>query len=406
MIINKNIVVLVGNYYPNYSAVGICAKKIVERLAEFNCVRVVSLSNADAYVDSCLINNHEVFFIDENNYSASKISSFKHKLFRFLGRLLSPLSLQNKRVSLFRDKLNEINDHKQIDVLIPMSFPFETNLAALEFVNEHQMVSLYPCWFDEYKYNTSLHYNEFFQNIKMQSLKRFEKRLIEKSKRLFMLRSVYSKFLVEYGEGFLNANNVISVLPPILNKDKVECISSFKNKTAIKFIYAGAITLKQRSPLFLLETLLELKNELVSRDVSVDFYGIGNGFDLLNRFCTRNTDFFENKGYVTYSEIQRLMDDADFLLSIGDNLGEQISSKIFDYMNLGKPIIHFANNKACETYKLLKNYPMSYSFVKGDDLDVECFLAFLESDFTSLSFSLTDRYPDAFVDFYLKHLGK
>lgn len=405
MITGKNIVILVGNYYPNYSAVGICAKKIVEELSNFNCVRVISLSNTDTYVNSCILNNHEVFFIDEKKISRSKLSSSLNRIFRALGRFLSPLSLQKKRVALFLDKLNEINDNKKIDILIPMSFPFETNLAALKFVGNHKNVCLNLCWFDEYKYNTGLHYNEFLQNRKNRFLKRFENKLIQNSQRTFMLRSVYNKFLVEYGEDYLNSNNVISVLPPILNKNEIENTSSSYNKK-ITFIYAGAITLKQRNPSFLLDIFLELKDELIMRKAKIDFYGVGNGFELVNRYCTEEPNIFENKGYVEYSEMQCLMDNADFLLSIGDNLGEQISSKIFDYMNLKKPIIHFANSKTCQTYKLLMNYPMSYTFLKDEETDFESFFEFLDSDFTKLSFTLADKYPDAFVEFYLKYLGK
>lgn len=69
---------------------------------------------------------------------------------------------------------------------------------------------------------------------------------------------------------------------------------------------------------------------------SVDFYSAGNGIEVVKRA----TDNISLKGWVDKIRLEKAYEEADAFISIAEKNGKQMSSKIFEYMSFGKPIIH------------------------------------------------------------------
>lgn len=94
----------------------------------------------------------------------------------------------------------------------------------------------------------------------------------------------------------------------------------------------------------------------MSEYIHIDFFSAGNG-------CINEDDFpnvvIHNHGWVSHSELEEALERADILLSIAEKDGKQISSKIFEYMSFGKPILHFYYSNTDVNRRYLSKYPLA-----------------------------------------------
>ncbi|MPN32204.1 hypothetical protein SDC9_179680 [bioreactor metagenome] len=86
-------------------------------------------------------------------------------------------------------------------------------------------------------------------------------------------------------------------------------------------------------------------------------------------------------GYVSEKELEKAIGQADFLISIGNEISEMIPSKIFMYMATGKPIVHFysQSNDVCISY--FKKYPAALLLNQHEKVELNAIrlLEFLRS---------------------------
>lgn len=90
---------------------------------------------------------------------------------------------------------------------------------------------------------------------------------------------------------------------------------------------------------------------LLSR-CSLDFYAAGNGVDVLQNAAEN----IVQKGWIDKARLEKAYQQADAFISIAEKNGRQISSKIFEYMSYGKPIIHIYYVDDDVNLRYLKHY--------------------------------------------------
>lgn len=88
------------------------------------------------------------------------------------------------------------------------------------------------------------------------------------------------------------------------------------------------------------------------KNCSLDFYSAGNGVEAVKK-ATKNITL---KGWVDKTRLEKAYDKADAFISIAEKNGKQMSSKIFEYMSYGKPIIHIYYVDDDVNLKYLKQY--------------------------------------------------
>ena len=76
-------------------------------------------------------------------------------------------------------------------------------------------------------------------------------------------------------------------------------------------------------------------------------------------------------GRVPLDQAQEAMNGADVLVNIGNLMTNQVPSKIFDYISLGKPILNIYKNKDCPTLPYLENYPLVLNLYEDPALAYE-----------------------------------
>jgi hypothetical protein len=93
--------------------------------------------------------------------------------------------------------------------------------------------------------------------------------------------------------------------------------------------------------------------------VQANFFVMGNAAQMIENEVLANDVSILNHGRVAKPEADAAVGHADILLNIGEAQGRQISSKVFEYMSTGKPIIHLAYVAHDPVSKILSKYPLA-----------------------------------------------
>lgn len=173
----------------------------------------------------------------------------------------------------------------------------------------------------------------------------------------------------------------------------------------IHLLYGGNIIKSIRNPDFLFRFLNECSQKNLG-NVTVHIYGFVSE-PLLKDFVSKyNSVVFLYHGWVSEDVLSQAIIDADALISIGNNVGHFIPSKLFKYMSLKKPIIHFSfiENDPCVPY--LKKYEHSYIIRNNEKTDAREFSDWLmtrpekiDVDLEKLFYRCLPRYTAEKIQF-------
>jgi hypothetical protein len=71
-------------------------------------------------------------------------------------------------------------------------------------------------------------------------------------------------------------------------------------------------------------------------------------------------------GLVNHDIALQAMNEADFLINIGNNTSYQLPSKVVEYASTGKPIINIVKSDKDSTINFFKKYPASLCLVENE----------------------------------------
>lgn len=390
--IRKNIVFILGSYYPNYSAVGKCLGNIADILEEDYNITVISMKNKFDQEEKAIYRRQDIIrvstkYLDKRMIIKEKIKASEGikkyiylkcekilRLYGFFRIIFSKNTIDKALEKKFILALQNINS--PIDYIIPTCSPFESINAALKF-KERKDVEIIPFISDLFAENNNLNRCTFNKRLKKKANMRLERKMLEHSKCIFYV-SNWTDYLNENFSEFLTKS--IEVEHPLLIK-KNECINKSYDEN-IHIVYTGILDEKIRNPEFALELLIQM-----SKDIVGDFYSFGSG----NIFVEKQSNKFPEKvishGKVTSVEASKARLMGNILLSIGNKNVTQIPSKTFEYISTGKAILHIAENSSDPTIKLLDKYPAKMIVIKNEFYDIGEIEKFIrKNQFTDIPF--------------------
>ena len=172
--------------------------------------------------------------------------------------------------------------------------------------------------------------------------------MLEYSDHILAMHQLRENFNIVFSD---NMNKITYVEHPLLKKTN----NSYKmiDDGKIRLMYAGALYKYYRSPEYLLKVFT-----LINGSYLLNIFSAGNCEKMIDKFSRKDIRI-KNNGYVSVDVLDEEYSNADILLSIGNFKSQNLASKIFEYMSLGKPIIHFYVNPNDPVLKLLFKYPLS-----------------------------------------------
>jgi len=380
-----HIVVLCGSYAPNYSAVGICAKNIVDELLNLKH-EVTVLAEKSRFPISIATSEKIVPVTSEiHNYLIhdDRIDTLKYRIIRYLQALFNKENVKYDMVSSYLQALCSLNDRKQIDLIVPFCFPIEGCIAAVRFRQTHHSVKLIPYIFDRYASSSSAHRLKLNKMLKFKRHLMIESDIFSQSYKILSLPS-WESHIIRYHNAY--RNKFVSCEHPLINPIDVSVNLKF-NHSKINVVYTGSILRHVRNPkycLAVIDSLLSLTNQFVFH-----FYSLGDCQNELNKYCNKYPENIMSYGSVSSKEAHSAIQQADILMSIGNNDVSQFASKNFEYISTGNPVIHFSKDSEDPVNRILNHYGNALILDEKDSISnsVAAINTFIKRGLPQLSFA-------------------
>jgi hypothetical protein len=392
-----HIVFIVGSYYPNYSAVGKCIGNVADELATNHNVTIICLKSFNEQKNLEMYNNQKIVRVNtyEKKARSRLITNIRekkgpekeinrvllsiNKVSRFIKTIFSKVTINKELVNAYFEALCEINT--SIDLIVPACMPFESVLAAVNFKKySKEKVKIIPFLFDKFTDNSNLHRIKINKIIKRSRHILLEKEVLLHSDKVLAMHSLRHHFESELSE-FNNKITYVEhplIIKPVITSDRVS--------NGIQLSYIGGLYKNYVTPNYLLELFSRVNED----NMILNFFIIGNCNRIVERYCKIKPQKIINHGSVAKEEANKAAANSNILISIAEKDGVQMSSKIFEYISLGKPIVHFYSVDNDVNIKILNHYPYCLCLKQDSDRLDENLKKFV---------TFCNKYKDTFVEF-------
>ncbi len=149
-------------------------------------------------------------------------------------------------------------------------------------------------------------------------------------------------------------------LPGLVYTEQEEEQQRFADDGKIHFVFLGQFYREIRTPSFLLQTFRQLPENYVLHIVG------GGCQDILDAYQEKMGGRLVLHGWVSKQEATQLMQKADFLVNVNNTIHNQLSSKLFEYIGTGKPIVNVCTASDCLSLKYMVNYPYAINVIEAE----------------------------------------
>lgn len=399
----KHFVFVLGSYHPNYSAVSVCVKNIVDEIKKNNKVTVVCYKTTFNQLDTEFFEGVQIVrvcsklngFLNKMQYLNVNTKGFKKyfyftvvnliRTYRYLSAILSVANVQKDVVNALYNTLNHVSKSSNIDVIVPCCFPFESLVASEKFIKHtDNEIKLIPYLFDDFIESIKLHRTKWNKKIKYTSHVKVLNTIFSKAYHILAMYSLKNTFEKNYP---LLQDKFSYLEHPLLIEPKINSLGgAIPFQAEVSLTYAGSFLKGYVNPNYFFEVI----NKKTLENFKIKLYVRGNCNDVVDRYIDESVNDITNYGSVGFEEALLAIDRSDILINVAETSGTQISSKIFTYMSFGKPIIHFYSVDHDINKKILNKYPLAIC-IKEDMLRLEENATFLKD------FVLSNRFKN--VDF-------
>ena len=364
----KNLVVLVGGYYPYYgNPMGIVLENLVAPLTSKFDLTILALKRniEQKNLQPFLHKGAKVITVTSVLHEALLRRNFFARLYC---RILSYIKLgrfEDYWIGLMRKRLGTLYKSCPFDGILSLGFPMQLHEAAMKFRDTHPSVKWITYSTDSCYGNSNLVCikNRLIKRIATAKLARRELSYRKKADFNFVSREIFD-FTFEALSPIKNKCDILdyTVSP------KSSGLDSTNTSDVTRIVYAGGIPVRMRDPSYFLDVFCSLIGYM---NVRFDVYLAGKKPDVL---CRAEKKFPNNifvHSTVGHEEILKVYDqDADVLLNLGNDSDVFSPSKLFDYISVGKPIIDVFYKGRIQN-PVVQKYPLvfrmeNYGNVKRD----------------------------------------
>lgn len=402
-----NIVFIVGSYFPYYSAVGKCIGNVADELSKENKIIVICQKSFNNQDDIEIFNSQRIIRVNtkdnfiRNTFNEKikketgikkiiyKIALIIYKSLKIITNIFSLNSINRSLVKEYLKAIQNINE--PIEIICPACMPFESILAASNFkkINNSE-TKIIPYLFDQFSESETIYRFEFNKIFKKKKNIELEMEVFRNSYEILAMHSLKDHF----NRYFPCLNNIRYIEHPLLIRNS-ETINEVNNKNII-ISYIGGLYKGYVEA----DYLLELYRNSTINNSMLNFYIIGNCFNIVNRYAKMLPEKIINHGSVEKEIANKQILISNILISIAEKNGIQMSSKIFEYISNGKPIIHFYTADNDVNLKILSKYPLSLCLKQDYELieeNTKKFDEFCKRNYKKeISFNeISERFYDA-----------
>lgn len=357
----KKVLIILGNYLPNMSANGVCCQKIINEFTDRG-YEVTVISNQQHKVSGVkLFNKVENHYVkiplvykinnlrkNINNMVLFRILTFISKLLSYVDMISTFFAFPLVAFSYTRNifKLAEkIYKDKKIDIIIGVNFPTDAVKAVCRMKKKYKDFLFVSYFLDPVLEGRS---------HKLLSYKLLEKKAISCERQILSISDIViaqkehsQHYINYYGNEFNHKIRFLGV--PLLVRKGINPNNNVNKEKTV--VYAGSLFPTIRNPEYIINVFKQIS------DIKLKIYT--NASKEWLKELAGDADNIEIFSAVSYSEIEKIMSEADALLNIGNSYPTAAPSKIIEYLNYRKPIIstfRVDNDSSCD---IIEKYPLS-----------------------------------------------
>lgn len=381
----KNVLVITADYHPYPSSTTNCFEPYLWALDNdgWHIDIVTRRLTQDLPTHEKCLDNGDVYRIDDvrtintlkvNTHTANAPSLPKKLIRKALGIISK--TLYYVRYCLFTleprfagwdrqsvvNKCIELHEKKHYNAVISISYPVMTHEIAIEMLEK---LKTRPKWlwleFDAFCYNEAVYGKNCYKRLFP-----IQCEMYKKCDKILTSPGLYKLYQSGDLRHFLDKMATV----PFANMKEIEIdtqnVQSVKlPKRKINCVYGGALRKDIRHP----GVVLEVFSKCVDDTIHLTMMS-GSDLAFLKKQLKQTADRVTVTGGQPREVAYKTMMNADVLISIGNAISFQTPGKIFEYMAMGKPIIHFSKIEGDSCLAYFENYPMVL-IIKEEDNHLE-----------------------------------
>ncbi|MEG1861802.1 MAG: hypothetical protein RRY07_10475 [Bacteroidaceae bacterium] len=369
----RSILFILGKYYPKSSANGICCKNIVEECKqqgfditcvinsdvtrpqheEINGVEVYRIKPRLYYriLDWCEYNEGSTFF-NPLRVVANTLNKIQLAIMSPFWPFVSPLYTFR-----FYRQAKKLLNARHYDVIISAYTPIDSVLAGHLLKKEFPDIKYVPYYLDALAGGWG---PMKWSKAKIEKRTRYwEKKFNSNADVVVSMMSAKHYHEIHPMDG--NYRRLFLDVPTFV-ESKVNV--SNKKKQNLVALYAGSINYPQRNPVPLLDAFASFCE---AYNIELRLIGSCNCKNLLDEYSEKTKGKIKYLGSMAHTETLQEEAEADFLINFGVSNPYTIPCKIFEYMQLRKPIISSASIENEAAIEYLEKYGSSFIFDERAD---------------------------------------
>ena len=353
-----HIVALTGSFYPNLMAPSACVKPYLLELAKEHEVEVVCPVSDSRFKETVEKEGLRIHYVsnrlndrfvtananlrENRNRLLSKVALYYVRIVKFLQEELSPCLYDSSMVEAYLNELKRINHEHKIDVIISVTYPFLTHVAALKYKELNRHVNWLSYTTDPLAYNEA---NPIAPWKKRNAIK-IEKKVYETCDNCIVTEELFDNVVNDYG---IDQKKVL-VLPYLVETENVPKVDLKGIHERAQVLYAGCLFYRVRDP----RTMLSVFSKLNKVDLCLYVTGDRKCRKMLKSVYPSNIHI---NGLVPREEYFKLLSQADVLVNLSNDAKLQAPHKLMELVSTGKPIINFYYHKNAG-YRIIERYPL------------------------------------------------
>lgn len=348
----KKLLVIVGDYDPTPSPNTNCINAILEQFNNWE-ITIVSTCYTKELEGIEVSDNKRIIriFDKQSAWLASEAMFLPKKLDKSMKRVLdylySKIEFPDKKRYL-RKRTKWVFENLKgdtFDVIISNSLPFSCNLIAEKYKESHPKVTWFVYLLDPFYNNKNIQkHNTIYRKKALQ----LEKRIYSKCDYIISMSEI--KIWEEYSDKVLRAG-----IPLLRNN----CEKQEPRESKKYGVFSGGLLKDIREPEPVLRIFKKYLDDCNTTDCQLRLFTKREGYyeNILRKYEKETKYRIKCEGFIPREELRVVLENASFLVNIGNKVFEQTPSKIFEYMSYGKPIIHFYWDEKDTSIPYLNCYP-------------------------------------------------
>ncbi len=363
----RKILFLNDFYYPKPMPNGICLHRVAKELIKSGCeVHVIAYkrSGQNAIPEYEGVKIHYIkmrLFFTLRTYGEENILSLLGKIALLAAKPINKIAklvwlpwfpmASPMTVKRYYIKAGDLHEQHNFDAVISLFNPDDTLFAGARLRKRFPEIKLGAYILDSLIFLAG--------KKKLPSLLRnklswkFEKMVYENFDKVFNMETHFDHHQFEKYDPY--RNKMVFLDTPLFLPRQLILKKKLFDPGKKHLVYMGTLFKSFRNPDYMYRLFVKVNEK---DDYNLHFYTRGDCESSVINYQKKTNGSVVRHGFVEHSEVDNIYANAHYLINLGVSNSTNISSKIFDYMSIGKPIIHFyyydndVNLRYFQKYKL------------------------------------------------------